>query len=309
MSAMPCSPSANAAVATSTGRGGWAWSRPTPPPSRSPTRPSTRPPPSRSTSTSPTYRPRSPSCTGSYGPADGRSSLTPTGTRSSGTPPTPSGCDDSWPRGPSGSPILTYPARWPASFALSASRSTSHTCWYCSTPTTAPTPTASPTARSWPTSPSLVANSPAKRPTPGWPTSTRSEAKDGTSSALTATCSSPPGSHRPTQQPEPSCKQLSWREPRSPTAPRVEGSGRTVLACPTPSRKRPPTNSAPEPARAGEVMHGRLRWLHRLPLAALRHATVSTVPRVQGQGRPPGQAPGKGQDHDRGSRELRRQPH
>src|SRR5829696_8903362 len=79
------------------GAWGWASSRPTPPPSRSPTRPSTRPPPSRSTSTSPTYRPRSPSCTGSYGPADGRSSLTPTGTRSSGTPPTPTECDDSWP--------------------------------------------------------------------------------------------------------------------------------------------------------------------------------------------------------------------
>jgi hypothetical protein len=37
-------------------------------------------------------------------------------------------------------------------------------------------------------------------------------------------------------------------------------------------------------------MHGRVRWLYRLPLVALRHATVSTVPRVQGQGRPPGQA-------------------
>ncbi len=35
----------------------------------------------------------------------------------------------------------------------------------------------------------------------------------------------------------------------------------------------------------------------------LRHATVSTVPRVQGQGRPPGQATG-GQQHDRGQREL-----
>src|SRR4029450_7776236 len=35
---------------------------------------------------------------------------------------------------------------------------------------------------------------------------------------------------------------------------------------------------------------GRLRWLHRLPLAVSRHATVSTVPRFQGQGRPPGQA-------------------
>jgi arsenite methyltransferase len=62
-------------------------------------------------------------------------------------------------------------------------------------PTTAPTPTASPTARSWPTSPSLVASSPGRRPTPGWLTSTSSDAKDGTSSALTATCSSPPGSH------------------------------------------------------------------------------------------------------------------
>jgi single-strand DNA-binding protein len=29
---------------------------------------------------------------------------------------------------------------------------------------------------------------------------------------------------------------------------------------------------------AGNLVHGRLRWLHRLPLAASRHATVSTVP-------------------------------
>jgi single-strand DNA-binding protein len=35
---------------------------------------------------------------------------------------------------------------------------------------------------------------------------------------------------------------------------------------------------------------GRLRWLCRLPLVLSRHATASTVPRVQGQGRPPGQA-------------------
>jgi hypothetical protein len=41
---------------------------------------------------------------------------------------------------------------------------------------------------------------------------------------------------------------------------------------------------------AGEFIHGRPRRLCRLPLAALPHATVSTVPRVQGQGRPPGQA-------------------
>jgi single-strand DNA-binding protein len=44
----------------------------------------------------------------------------------------------------------------------------------------------------------------------------------------------------------------------------------------------------------GEVMHGRLRWLHRLPPAVSRHATASTVPRVQGQGRPPGQATERG---------------
>jgi single-strand DNA-binding protein len=41
---------------------------------------------------------------------------------------------------------------------------------------------------------------------------------------------------------------------------------------------------------AGELMHGRLRWLSRLPLVLSWHATVSTVPRFQGQGRPPGQA-------------------
>jgi hypothetical protein len=44
-------------------------------------------------------------------------------------------------------------------------------------------------------------------------------------------------------EPEPDCEQSSWWEPRSPTMPRVKGSGRTVLACPTPSRKRP-TNQA-----------------------------------------------------------------
>jgi hypothetical protein len=40
----------------------------------------------------------------------------------------------------------------------------------------------------------------------------------------------------------------------------------------------------------GRLIHGRLRWLCRLPLGALRHATASTVPRVHGQSRPPGQA-------------------
>src|SRR5512132_3860106 len=33
--------------------------------------------------------------------------------------------------------------------------------------------------------------------------------------------------------------------------PRVEGSGRAVLACPTPAASAPPTNPAPEPATAG----------------------------------------------------------
>jgi hypothetical protein len=35
---------------------------------------------------------------------------------------------------------------------------------------------------------------------------------------------------------------------------------------------------------AGKVMHGRLRWLSRLPLVASRHATVSTVPRFHEDG-------------------------
>ena len=56
---------------------------------------------------------------------------------------------------------------------------------------------------------------------------------------------------------------------------------------PDPSRKRPTNQPGTEPATAGDLIQSsRLRWLHRLPLAALRHATVSTVPRFQGQGRP-----------------------
>jgi hypothetical protein len=31
------------------------------------------------------------------------------------------------------------------------------------------------------------------------------------------------------------------------------------------------------------IQSGRLRWLHRLSLVLSRHATVSTVPRVQGR--------------------------
>jgi hypothetical protein len=69
-----------------------------------------------------------------------------------------------------------------------------------------------------------------------------------------------------------------------------------VLACPTTSRKPlPPTNSAPEPSTLGSLIQpGRLRWLRGLPLVALWHATVSTVPRFHGQGEPPGQASQEG---------------
>ena len=57
-------------------------------------------------------------------------------------------------------------------------------------------------------------------------------------------------------------------------------------------------------ARSAGPIDGRLRWLHRLPLVVSWHATVSTVPRVQGQGRPPGQTVPGGQDHDRRKREF-----
>ena len=53
-----------------------------------------------------------------------------------------------------------------------------------------------------------------------------------------------------------SCKQLSWPEPRPPAAPRVEESGRTVLACPAPSRK----HSTNQPgSRAGHRPAGLIR--------------------------------------------------
>jgi single-strand DNA-binding protein len=42
------------------------------------------------------------------------------------------------------------------------------------------------------------------------------------------------------------------------------------------------------------IQPGRVRSLRGLPLAALRHAKASTVPRVQGQGSPPGQASQEG---------------
>jgi single-strand DNA-binding protein len=45
-------------------------------------------------------------------------------------------------------------------------------------------------------------------------------------------------------------------------------------------------------------MHGRLRWLCRLPLAVWWHATVSTVPRFHGQGQTARPGNRKGQHHD-----------
>jgi single-strand DNA-binding protein len=60
---------------------------------------------------------------------------------------------------------------------------------------------------------------------------------------------------------------------------------------PDPSRKRrQPTRLLSRALLGKPIQTGRLRWLYRLPLMASRHATVSTVPRFQGQGRPPGQA-------------------
>jgi hypothetical protein len=64
------------------------------------------------------------------------------------------------------------------------------------------------------------------------------------------------------RRPEPSCEQLSWWEPRSPPTPRVEGSGRTVLACPITSRK--PSTNQPG-SRAGL---GRRAWSMPTSLAS-----------------------------------------
>jgi single-strand DNA-binding protein len=65
---------------------------------------------------------------------------------------------------------------------------------------------------------------------------------------------------------------------------------------PDPQPQAPhPTKTAPEPTIGRRLIQlGRLRWLRRLLLPALWHASVSTVPWVQGQGRPPGQATERG---------------
>ena len=57
-------------------------------------------------------------------------------------------------------------------------------------------------------------------------------------------------SNRPNNLPGSSCEQLSWWEPRSPTTPRVEGSGRAVPGMPDPSRKRYQPTRHPSRARS-----------------------------------------------------------
>src|SRR5215216_275636 len=109
--------------------------------------------------------------------------------------------------------------------------------------------------------------------------------------------------------PRTECKHSSWREPRSPATPRVEGSGRTVLACPTASRKRP-TNQLG--TRAG---HGRRG--HAWPTSLAPSLAPGGLAACHGVHRPPGSKgradrPARQQEgphHDRGKRQLRRQPH
>jgi hypothetical protein len=98
-------------------------------------------------------------------------------------------------------------------------------------------------------------------------------------------------------------------EPRSPTTPRVEGSGRTVLACPTPAASaRQPTRLPSRPI-AGSLDP----WPTSLtPLLAPGGLTA-----CHGVHRPPDPRAGQtarpgfqeGMHHDRGQCELRRQPH
>jgi hypothetical protein len=68
---------------------------------------------------------------------------------------------------------------------------------------------------------------------------------------------------------------------------------------PDPSRKRPANQLGSRAGYSRSPDAWPTSLALSLPLVAWWHATASTVPRVQGQGRPPGQATG-GLDLDRG---------
>jgi hypothetical protein len=76
-----------------------------------------------------------------------------------------------------------------------------------------------------------------------------------------------------------------------PPAPRVEGSGRTVLACPTPSRKRrQPTRHLSRPWSAILLQSGQFVASTTCTWRSLGMPRHPPSPGSKGQGRPPGQA-------------------
>jgi hypothetical protein len=84
----------------------------------------------------------------------------------------------------------------------------------------------------------------------------------------------------------------SWWEPRSPTAPRVEGSGRTVPGMPDPQPQAPrqPTLLLSRPMVGNLTSRTDFVGSVACPWWPVGMPRVFTVPRFQGQGRPPGQA-------------------
>ena len=104
-------------------------------------------------------------------------------------------------------------------------------------------------------------------------------------------------------------KQSSWWEPHSPTTPRVEGSaGRCCM--PDPSRKRPPTNPAPEPSPLGNLIRtGRLRWFRRCPWRPWACHGIQPVLGSTRTGQTARPGTRKGRPMTEAAGELRRQPH
>jgi hypothetical protein len=98
------------------------------------------------------------------------------------------------------------------------------------------------------------------------------------------------------QEPGAAHERPSWREPRSPTTPRVEGSGRTAPGMPDPQPQalHQPTRLLSR-ARSAVDSVGPTSLTLSLALAVSQHATVSTVPRFQGRAdRPARQQEGTG---------------